>query len=196
MPTSAIPDFAGLTVTRFGASVRDVRLRRVEAYSEEVTPASSNCDFSVPASVGPLDRLLQFIALEGPVPALDPVRVQKGMFLFAIDESSKSDETYDFVPGLYGPSCRRIFGDLKYLVAHGLAATTPEEGMNWSLYSPTDEGLAAGQKMLEREPDETAVRLLYEIKSEVSRHTSGQLIDDLYDRFPEYASKCVFARTR
>jgi hypothetical protein len=195
MHTSAITDFAGLTVTRFRNGVRHVRSRHDEAYAEEVTPASSNCDFSVPSLMTPLDRLLQFIALEGPVPALDPVRVQKAMFLFAIDESSNSDETYDFMPGPYGPSCRRIFGDLKYLVAHGLAAETPEVGMSWSLYSPTDEGIAAGQDLLAREPDEIAARLLYEIKSEVSRHTAGQLIDDLYDRFPEYAKECVFART-
>jgi DNA-binding PadR family transcriptional regulator len=195
MHTSAIPDFAGLTVTRFRAGVRHVRSRRVEAYSEEVTPASSNCDFSVPTPVGPCERLLQFIALEGPVPALDPVRVQKAMFLFAIDESSNGDETYDFVPGLYGPSSTRVYRDLAYLVAHDLAATTREVGMGWSLYRPTDEGVAAGQELLAREPDEIVARLLYEIKLEVSLHTAGQLIDDLYDRFPEYASKCVFART-
>jgi hypothetical protein len=195
MHTSAISDFTGLTVTRFRAGLRRPHPRHDEAYAEEVTPASSNCDFSVPTSIGPLDRLLQFIALEGPAPALDPVRVQKGMFLFAVDERSNGDETYSFMPGLYGPVCRRINCDLAYLVAHGLAATTPEEGMSWSLYSPTDEGLAAGQELLGRESDQTAAQLLHEIKSEVFSHTYGWLIDDLYDRFPEYATECVFART-
>jgi hypothetical protein len=195
MHSATTPLFAGLAATHFRTGRRRQHARRVEAYSEEVTSAPSNCDFSVPTAVGPLERLLQFIALDGPVAALDPVRVQKAMFLFAIDERSKSDETYDFEPGLYGPSCRRIPGDLKYLVAHGLAATTREVGMSWHLYGPTDEGLAAGRELLEREPDETAARLLYEIKSEVSRHTAEQLIDDLYDRFPEYASECVFPRT-
>jgi hypothetical protein len=195
MHSATTPLFVGLAATHFRTGRGGQHARLVEAYSEEVTSAPSNCDFSVPTAVGPLERLLQFIALDGPVPALDPVRVQKAMFLFAIDERSKSNEIYDFERSSYGPSSLRIYGDLKILVAKRLVEANPEKGMGWSLYSPTDEGIAAGQELLRMEPDETAARLLSEIKSEVSRHTAGQLIDDLYDRFPEYASECVFART-
>lgn len=142
----------------------------------------------------PRDRLLLFIALDGAPQGLDPIRLQKGMFLFAMDDASGSDEVYDFVPYDYGPMSTQIYRDLESLTEDGLIAATPVEGQTWSRYTATEDGLVAARDVLEGEPSQAAARLLYEIKSDVSSHTYQQVLEDVYDRFPDFASKSVFRR--
>jgi uncharacterized protein YwgA len=142
----------------------------------------------------PRDRLLLFIALDGAPEGLDPIRLQKGMFLFAEDEATRPDEAYDFVPYDYGPMSTQIYRDLDFLAEGGLIAATPVEGQTWSRYSATEKGLTAAKEMLGEEPSQTAARLLYEIKTDVSSRTYQQVLEDVYDRYPEFASKSVFRR--
>lgn len=53
------------------------------------------------------DWLLLFMGLPVPgqpeLPALDPVRVMKGMFLLRQQAPLPPNEAYDFIPYLYGP---------------------------------------------------------------------------------------------
>jgi uncharacterized protein len=142
----------------------------------------------------PRDRLLMFIALDGAPQGLDPIRVQKGMFLFAMDEASNPDETYDFVPYDYGPMSAQIYRDLESLAEDGLIAASPVEGQTWSRYSAAEEGLVTARALMEQEPAQAAARLLYEIKADVSSHTYQQVLEDVYDRYPKFASKSVFRR--
>jgi hypothetical protein len=142
----------------------------------------------------PRDRLLLFIALDGASQGLDPIRLQKGMFLFAMDAASDPDEVYDFVPYDYGPMSTQIYRDLDSLTDSGLIRASPVEGQTWSRYSPTEDGLVAARDLLAQEPSEAAARRLYEIKTDVSSRTYQQVLEDVYDRFPEFASKSVFRR--
>jgi hypothetical protein len=83
---------------------------------------------------------------------------------------------------------------LDSLTESGLIAATSVEGQTWSRYSATEEGLVAARDLLGQEPTQTAARLLYEIKTDVSSHTYQQVLEDVYDRYPEFASKSVFRR--
>lgn len=142
----------------------------------------------------PRDRLLLFIALDGAPQGLDPIRLQKGMFLFAMDDASGADEIYDFVPYDYGPMSTQIYRDLNDLTERGLIAATPVEGQTWSRFSATQDGLVAARDLLEQEPSQTTARLLFEIKNDVASHSYQQVLEDVYDRYPEFASKSVFRR--
>jgi hypothetical protein len=142
----------------------------------------------------PRDRLLLFIALDGAPRGLDPIRLQKGMFLFAMSDESEDGDSYRFVPYNYGPMSTEIYRDLEILLKADLIEAEPVEGQSWSRYSATERGLISARELLGREPSQTAAQRLFEIKSEVSSHTYQEVLEDVYDRYPEFASKSVFRR--
>lgn len=142
----------------------------------------------------PRERLLLFIALDGAPQGLDPIRLQKGMFLFAMDDSAHPGESYEFVPYNYGPMSAQIYRDLDLLSKQGLIEAAPVEGQTWARYSATEQGLVAARDLLSREPSQTAAQRLYEIKVDVASHSFKEVLEDVYDRYPEFASKSVFRR--
>lgn len=142
----------------------------------------------------PRDRLLLFIALDGAPRGLDPIRLQKGMFLFAMSDEAEADDAYRFVPYSYGPMSAQIYRDLEALLEKGLIEAEPVEGQSWARYSASEEGLISARDLLRRESSQTAAQRLYEIKVEVSSHTYQEVLNDVYDRYPEFASKSVFRR--
>lgn len=144
--------------------------------------------------VKPRDRLLLFIALDGAPRGLDPIRLQKGMFLFAMEGESRTDEVYEFVPYHYGPMSTQIYRDLEELLEHGLIEAHPVKGQSWARYSATEDGLVAARDLLAQEPSQAAARRLYEIKVDIASRTYQEVLEDVYDRFPDFASKSVFRR--
>lgn len=140
------------------------------------------------------DRLLLFVALNGAPQGLDPVRLQKGMFLDAQENGTRADEKYAFIPYNYGPMSAQIYSDLEQLVSEGLVAEKPVEGQSWSRYAPTEKGLKAGRKLLNREGSGAVAKDLHRIKKEVASKTFKALLEDVYERYPAYASKSVFRR--
>src|SRR3954453_18136430 len=132
------------------------------------------------------DRLLLFVALDGAPRGLDPVRLQKGMFLDAQGSSAGADEKYTFVPYNYGPMSAQIYSDLERLVADGLVAENPVEGQSWSRYVPTEKGLEAGRKLLAQEASDGVAKDLHRIKKEVASKTFKALLEDVYERSPAY----------
>lgn len=192
----ALEIFAVIGRAAANLRIRPLRLlsRRIDAYPR---PVKSVTPFSAIRELNPMqprDRLLLFIALDGAPHGLDPIRLQKGMFLFAMEDASGSEEVYDFVPYDYGPMSTQIYRDLDSLIESGLITATPVEGQTWSRFSATEEGLVAAKDLLRQEPSQTMARLLYEIKNDVSTHTYQQVLEDVYDRYPEFASKSVFRR--
>jgi uncharacterized protein len=183
---------------RIGSSLL-TRLRRfrpswIKAYAQPVSSKSPVRFHLASDTMTPRDSLLLFIALDGAPQGLDPIRLQKGMFLFAMDNGSDPGEVYDFVPYDYGPMSTQIYRDLDLLAERRLIDATPVEGQTWSRYSATDAGLAAAQDLMGEEPSQAKAKRLYAIKAEVSSHTYQQVLEDVYDRFPEFASKSVFRR--
>jgi hypothetical protein len=137
-----------------------------------------------------------FISYEGAPRGLDPVRLQKGMFLFSEETDVPEDQKYDFRPYNYGPMSRGIYDDLDWLVADGLVEPTPVEGQSWSRYRPTDAGIERSHALLAQATADhpTAAQHLYETKQAVASVTFHELLEDVYQRYPDYATQSVFQR--
>jgi uncharacterized protein YwgA len=135
-----------------------------------------------------------FLALDGAPDGLDPVRLQKGMFLFAKDDASSAGERYRFVPYNYGPMSVQIYKDLDELVSRGLAEALPVSGQSWSRYAPTEKGLDRAKELISHDPSPEAARRLHAIKRDVASKSFRAVLEDVYERYPEYASKSVFRR--
>jgi DNA-binding PadR family transcriptional regulator len=116
------------------------------------------------------------------------------MFLFAHDPVADEEETYEFVPYNYGPMSAQIYRDLDRLMDEGLVEAVSVPRQSWARYVPTEKGLIQARDLLKREPSQTAARRLHEIKRDVASKTFSAVLEDVYDRFPEYASKSVFRR--
>lgn len=175
-------------------SLRDFRPGNGRKFSPPVQAEPAKQIRLASTIVKPRERLLLFIALDGAPRGLDPIRLQKGMFLFAMDEESDPEEIYRFIPYNYGPMSAQIYRDLELLTEQGLVEAKPVQGQSWARYMATEDGLIAARDMLCQEQSESAARRLYAIKTDVSSHSYKEVLEDVYDRFPEYAAKSVFRR--
>ncbi len=144
------------------------------------------------------DWLLLFAAYQGAPDGLDPVRFQKGMFLFSRRAAVPKRSKYDFKPYAYGPMSAEIYSDLDRLVDEGMLERVPVDGKRWSRYKPTEVTFDEGERVLERAADEhvlDAARDLFEIKREVSNVGFSELLERVYEAYPEFAVKSVFRKT-
>jgi len=140
------------------------------------------------------DRLLLFVALDGAPRGLDPVRLQKGLFLDAEEGNVSDGEKYVFVPYNYGPMSAQIYTDLEDLVSEGLVEAVPVKGQSWSRYVATDKGLEAGRHLLAEDPSGATAQHLYGIKKNVASKTFKALLEDVYEKYPAFAEKSVFRK--
>jgi uncharacterized protein YwgA len=141
------------------------------------------------------DWLLVLCAYQGAPAGLDPVRLQKGMFLFARTDSVPVREQYRFKPYDYGPMSSTIYRDLDELVTEGLLVRHSVPGKQWSRYAATDRGLAAAQgrlRLLGAEREKVAARHLYEIKQHVATVSFNELLERVYREHPDMAVNSVF----
>ncbi|HEX4806730.1 MAG TPA: hypothetical protein VFU94_12595 [Conexibacter sp.] len=142
------------------------------------------------------DWLMLLISYEGAPRGLDPVRLQKGMFLFSQETDVPPAEKYDFRPYSYGPMSRNVYEDLDALVERGLVERVPVEGQSWSRFKPTESGIARGRELVARAMKERpqAARHLYDVKRFVASRTFAALLENVYDRYPDYAVNSIFRR--
>ncbi|MGH2957602.1 MAG: hypothetical protein ACRDL6_11485 [Solirubrobacterales bacterium] len=141
----------------------------------------------------PRDWLLLLIALPGAPQGLDPVRLQKGAFLLAREAGLSPSEAYSFEPYNYGPMSRPLYGDVERLCREGLAERRPVEGYSWGRLKPTERGRDRARGFGAR-ADPSTLAHLRRIKHRISAMTFAELLDDLYERYPEYATRSVFRR--
>lgn len=194
MSSTAIPILAGRTATFFSVQLRRFRPRQRKTYVLPVKAKLPKGFRLASKLVKPRERLLLFIALDGAPQGLDPIRLQKGMFLFAMEEGTDPTEAYQFVPYNYGPMSAQIYRDLEFLSKQDLVEAVAVDGQSWARYSATEQGLVAARDLLAQEPSQAAAQRLYEIKVDVSSHSFKEVLEDVYDRYPEFASKSVFRR--
>jgi uncharacterized protein YwgA len=144
----------------------------------------------------PADWLLLLVALDAPAAGLEPVRVQKALFLLAREGGLPRSERYWFVPYNYGPMSPRIYRDVDVLVRRGLLERLPVPGYTWGRVRATAEGrrradeLAAGAGERERR----ALAALRSIRQMVTSLSFADLLAAIYERHPEYATRSVFRR--
>lgn len=150
------------------------------------------------AAVRNRDWLLLLLAFEGSPDGLHPVRVQKSMFLLAEDPEMAlgPNERYEFVPYNYGPMSKQIYADLDELVAEELIRRVPVEGQTWMMYKAAPNGLVAAQRLVDdmEARDIPIARKLFEIKRLVVGMTFAELVEYVYERFPDYETQSIFRR--
>lgn len=144
------------------------------------------------------DWLLLFAAYEGAPDGLDPVRLQKGLFLFAMRATIPKREKYTFKPYDYGPMSAAIYTDLDALVDEGLLKSDPIPGRAWSRYSATEAGLLAAGCVIKDASEQgklAAAKELFAVKQTVASLSFNRLLEAVYREHPEYAVNSVFRRT-
>ena len=145
----------------------------------------------------PRDWLVILCAYRGAPDGLDPVRVQKGMFLFARSGDVPPGEQYDFRPYDYGPMSAAIYSELDALVAEGLLEPHAVSGKSWCRYTATERGRStAAQRLLNLKDgrEKENARRLYEIKEEIASVSFNELLDRVYRDHPDMAVNSVFRR--
>jgi uncharacterized protein YwgA len=144
--------------------------------------------------VKPLDWLLMLLALRDAEQPLDPVRLQKGLFLLAHEGGVSDAEAYSFEPYDYGPFSSEIYRDLDLLMTEGKVREVDVPGFNWKRYAITGPGVEQAQAILSQlDPDRRQVlRRLASIKAELLELKFDALLRRVYDRYPEYAANSVF----
>jgi uncharacterized protein YwgA len=144
------------------------------------------------------DWLLLFAAYEGAPDGLDPIRFQKGLFLFAKRARVPARSKYTFKPYDYGPMSAGIYDDLDRLVNEGSLERVPVPGKRWSRYKPNKVTFREGQRILQRARDEKlldAARELFRIKQDVSSIGFNELLERVYAEHPEFAVNSIFHRS-
>jgi len=139
------------------------------------------------------DWLILLLGFKGEAesPALDPVRVQKGMFLLAQEGDLPTRERYDFEPYNWGPYSRQVRRDLDRLVADGYVQTRDVPGYSWKRYGLTAAGVDYARSLLEVAPKEAAHKVA-EIKRRVTGVSFNRLLADVYAGYPDYAVNSLF----
>src|SRR5581483_6346292 len=137
------------------------------------------------ASLMPRDWLLLLLALENTRP-LDPVRLQKGMFLLAEEAGLDPGEQYSFRAYDYGPFSASIYNDIEELIAEGLVEAQPATGYRWSRYVITSEGLMQARAFVAAmdERQLVAARWLSDLKVNVLSKSFSDLLSYVYQRHP------------
>jgi hypothetical protein len=144
----------------------------------------------------PADWLLLLVALDAAGVGLEPVRVQKALFLLAREGGLPRSQRYWFVPYNYGPMSPRIYRDVDALVRRGLLERLPVPGYTWGRVRATAAGrrhaeaLAAAAGPRERR----GLAALRDIRDLVTSLGFADLLATIYERHPEFAVRSVFRR--
>ena len=142
----------------------------------------------------PADWLLLLVALDAPADGLEPVRLQKALFLLAREGGLPRSERYWFVPYNYGPMSPRIYRDVESLVRRGLLERLPVPGYTWGRVRATAAGRQRAAQLAGAASDRERRDLasLRRIRALVTSLSFGALLATIYERHPEYAVRSVF----
>jgi DNA-binding PadR family transcriptional regulator len=126
---------------------------------------------------------------------MDPVRIQKGMFLLAQSGPSEARDVYEFEPYNYGPCSFPLYRDLDTLEDQGLIKGTVQPGHTWKEYELTPAGVEQARSAVPglSEQDLAQVRQIYQF---VVSRSFRRLLSDVYQQYPEYAENSVVTELR
>lgn len=133
--------------------------------------------------------LLLFLGAEGGMFAPDQVRVMKGLFLVSRSPGHPTAELYDFKAYDYGPFDSRVYRDLDALRIDGLVRVQ-QDGTTRKEYYLTDEGRAAFEDLHTTTPQDQYAAVV-DAKRRVTSVGFDALLQDIYQRYPEYADRSV-----
>lgn len=121
---------------------------------------------------------------------LDTIRLMKGAFLVSQLGPPEWRDLFDFRPYHYGPFDSSIYPVRNRLCADGLFER--HGSGRYATYTLTEAGHARAQvwaKQSERFTD-----WMRQIGRWVSSRSFSDLLDDIYDRYPDFASESVHVR--
>ena len=121
---------------------------------------------------------------------IEPVQVQKLMFMFAQETGVPDDEAYKFVPYNWGPCSFDIYSDIDTLVECGMVQRV-STGRGWSCYGLTGEGKARSEQ-LRTSADKDHLNGLDEWREWAITQPFRSLLREVYEKYPQYAVASVF----
>lgn len=121
---------------------------------------------------------------------LDPIRIQKGIFLLQQDGVIPKPDRYKFMPYNYGPAAFGIYDDIRLLQADGLVIEQPSERHSYQVYRATPAGRKRAEGFLGSLPADVAARVMT-TRSLVAGKEFRELLEYVYSRYPKYAEKSV-----
>lgn len=123
---------------------------------------------------------------------LSPVQLQKSLFLFNnITPGIVNNDFYNFVPYHYGPFCLKIYEDADSLKLKNLISINNNIIERWEIYSITDKGLKYVDDLKKQiKPD--VYNYVSKIVKWVKSKSFSQLINAIYNQFPEFKVNSVF----
>jgi hypothetical protein len=142
------------------------------------------------------DWLLLLVAHEGDREGLDPIRIQKGLFLLAEEGGLPAPERYWLVPYNYGPMSSRLYRDVDVLVRRGLLERRAVDGRSWRLVRATGEGHERARALRAHagRRDTAVLTRLQGIRQLIDGLDFTRLLETIYERYPAYAARSVFRR--
>ncbi len=147
-----------------------------------------------PAMLRRQDWLLLFLGAEGGHLPTDQIRVMKGMFLLDRTDEHPAQGLYHFEAYDYGPFASAVYRDLDALQLQGLVHVTRHIGTSRKTYELTAAGREKFAELADStEPDD--LELVREAKQRVTSLGFEELLEQIYEEYPEYAEKSV-ARVR
>ncbi len=142
--------------------------------------------------MSPRDWLLLLVSVgeEDAPDYIDPIRLQKGMFL--LSERGPERHIYEFRPFHWGPFSPAIYEDLTGLEQAGLIESDHIPGRTWHVYRPTPSGKRAAME-LQSSQSEGSVGWVRRVRRYVSSRSFVQLLREIYAAYPEYSTKTKLA---
>ncbi|MGH7868884.1 MAG: hypothetical protein ACREP9_14935 [Candidatus Dormibacteraceae bacterium] len=120
---------------------------------------------------------------------LDPVRIQKGMFL--LSERGPARDVYEFQPYNWGPFSADIYADLASLTQQGFLSEERVLGRTWSTYRITARGHGRASAAA-AQAGETATAWLKQAREFLTTRSFAQLLRDVYALYPDMAVNSRF----
>lgn len=116
-------------------------------------------------------------------------RFQKLVFL--AQKESDIPDLYEFEAGKYGPFSRELASHLEELRARGILemnSRTNKVGDEKYVYSLTTEGIRAVQNLIQSPDAKDVFDSIQEIKSEYNDRKLPHLLQNVYNKYPEYTT--------
>jgi hypothetical protein len=151
---------------------------------------------SAPWSAWALPLLLCSGAVDRDAPhPLDRIRVQKAVFLLVQRGPGRWRRSYDYQPYNWGPYCRELADDLRRLTEMRLLRPTQFQGARYKSYAPTPEGQLLAQRLREELSTEE-LGFIDSVRTYVTSVGFNDLLRDVYDAYPGFATKSKWAGNR
>jgi uncharacterized protein YwgA len=123
---------------------------------------------------------------------LDPIRVQKAVFLLTQRGSQGWRSLYSYKPYNWGPYSPQLASDMNLMVNIGLVETEEVSWSQYPRYQTTPAGEAQAQVIwTSMNPAETS--FIRSVRSYVTSRSFTELLREVYAEYPEFATASYFS---